>query len=593
MLARIKSLSLELTDCRIIPILCWILFPALIVRGHFTPVLPEAAFLSSSPVCGDTRSWWKAVFICGIGLWMLFHLIIRTISGWRPQHLRFALLLGLAALSTLISAFLSKYPQTSWLGYTNLYEGTAVLLSYLVAAWYIAEMVSEAKMRLLLVRTIGVVGLINGCHGIAEGFGWHLWQSDFGLWLMGASRGAVMYTFSDSRMAYGTVFQPNHYGMLMAMLGSLAIGMYFYESLRRWRCFWLVVFLSAIGGILFSQSRTGAFTFTSITFIAIIRRVIVKGEKGGRTRTQTWKYVLVFCVLLALSFGIMPIRRAFNSLLERSRSIFVMMPQSAEIKAVGLQNNQIHISLSDQTIILAKRSPGTWIVNNQGASRRGVLLQFDEMKDDGWHVASIPSLPSGLLYCRDQGNIKLSATDAELNFYSAGTRLWMVDLNNRQLYATMPLIPSSITGFEGLLSGRGFIWTRVFSLIRNCPLWGSGPGTFALSFPNLDLLSRHRFSFDLNADKGHGIWATFLIHLGIIGLLAYCIPVIYIILKGIRVNGMMRMPLLMAMLAYCICSLANDSSVGVTPIFCVLLGVTAADSAFCKDGIGVRRAFFA
>lgn len=578
MLLRIKSLSAELSDYRILPILCWIIFPALIVRGHFTPVLSEAAFLYSSPVCGDTRAWWKAVFICGISLWMLFHLLLCIFAGWRPRCLRFGLLLGLAALSVFISTFFSKYPQTSWLGYTNLYEGAAVLLSYLFAAWYTAEMAYEEKTRLLLVRTIGVVGLINGCHGIAEGFGWHFWQSDLGLWLMGASHGSVAYVFSDSRMAYGTVFQPNHYGMLMAMLSSLALGMYFYETLIKGKIFWLLVLVTGVSGIIFSQSRAGIFTFIGV-LIAFAIRNILQSYKGNPSFSRLRKYAIFIllpcCVIAAVIAGSTTMRGAITRLIQRSRSLSGSMPQTVQIKTVDLQDNRLYIHLPDQTLVLEKRSPDTWLVQQGRQSSRRTVLSFGHKDNKGWRTAEIPGASNSRLSYRDQGNIKVSGPDTELYFYSIGSKIWLVDTNNNQLYTTILLPPYSLTGFEGFLNGRGFIWTGALPFVRENLFFGSGPGTFALSFPNLDILSKYRFSQGMNPDKGHGIWVTFLVQLGIIGTLLYCAPVGYALWNR---GGMLRIPLFMGAIAYCLCSLTNDSTVGVTPIFCALLGINVADS---------------
>lgn len=485
-----KSLTTELTNCRNIPALFWIVVPVLVVRMHAVQVLPEAAYLYPVPALGDTRSWWKAVCICGIGLWMVFHFAIRLCTGWRPRHVRFAGLIGAAAIVTLISAFTSEYPMTSWLGYTTFYEGAAVLLSYLIAMCYIAEMTDKENARVALIRTMGVIGLINGFHGIAEGFGWHFWQSDVGAWLMGASPGAVRYTFSGTNIAYGTVFQPNHYGTLMAMLGALALGMCFFEKSRLWRIFWVGATLATFAGLVFSQARVSISAYLGIAAIFFIHHVLkaIRSASGvsGLRRYASPGFVcgIIFCGIVAmLLFGSPAMRATVRRIIQRSQSLSVdSVQKTTQIQAVGLQDNRIYIRLSDQTLLLRRRLPDTWTIQAEGDSTRGTALLFGEEDKSGWRSAVIPGITGGTLLCRSQGNIRLRAPDTNLDFYARGVRLWIVDTNNRQLYASMPLsLAASITGFEGFLSARGYIWTRIWPSIRKHLFFGSGPGTFALS----------------------------------------------------------------------------------------------------------------
>lgn len=581
----------RMSRCRIIPALAWVVLPTLAVRGHFAPVLGEVGHLWATPIIGDTRSWWKAAFICGIALWMLFHLAMRLLSGWRPCRRVFAILLGLPAIATGLSAFLSLFPQTAWLGYTNLYEGAAVLFSYLVAAWYVSEMMDTDSLRLLLVRVIGGVGFLNGCHGVAEGFGWHFWQSDLGLWILGVSdRSTVQYRFSGVRMAYGTVFQPNHYGMLMAMLGSLALGMIFSEKARNWRIFWLATFIVSAAGVFFSNSRAGVFTFlvVAVAFLGVKCILLMRNREllqtvRGRISGKIILGVLLCGLLLSLLFGSASMRTALERLAQRSRSLSFPMAKNPEIQSVGLQDNRIHIRLADRTLLLERRSPGNWLVRQEGPSgRRGVALQFHP-RDDKWREARIPGITDGTLSYRNEGNIKLAAPDTAMEFYATGARLWAIDPAKKMAYGSLRLSPYPISGHEGLLSGRGFIWSRLWSVIREHPLFGSGPGTFALAFPNQDLLDKQRFSFGMDTDKGHGVWAMFLVQLGVVGFLLYCVPVAYAFFRTCFHGGFLRTPVVMAMSAYAICSLSNDSTVGVTPIFCALVGLGVTDAFVGKD----------
>lgn len=571
----VRAMANFLTAGRIVPALVLVVVPALLVRGRYVPVLPETGDFFPAPFFGDTRSWWKAAVLCGCGAWMLVHAAARLAGGWRPRFGRFGVLAAVAAAVTILSALASDYPETSWLGFISLYEGAAALLAYLTAMWYVAEMADSEQARLLLARAAGVVGLVNGLHGVAEGFGWHFWRTAPGLWLMGARRDEVQYVFSDLRMAYGTAFQPNHYGMLMAMLGALALGMAFYESGRRWRIFWFSVLAATAGGLLFSQSRAGVFTFTALAAGFAVRRL-----RSGRIRYGLAVCLAALAIVGAATAGTESGRRAMARWAERSASLFNPTPATAQVRAVGLKDDKILVVLPDTTVFLEKPTPEKWLVQTGVAGEmkteeKKTALSF-QPEENGWAATAIPGVDGGRLAVREAGNAILTAPDTRVEFFSVGSRIFAVDAKNRRLYPELPSSPGRITGMEGFLGGRGFIWSRAMSAFARRPLLGSGPGAFALAFPNRNLLDKHRFSFDTDTDKAHAVWAALLVQLGLAGLVAYCLPAAYAFRSAARSGGRLGAPLFLAMAAYAVCSLANDSTVGVTPVFCALAGLAVA-----------------
>lgn len=45
-------------------------------------------------------------------------------------------------------------------------------------------------------------------------------------------------------------------------------------------------------------------------------------------------------------------------------------------------------------------------------------------------------------------------------------------------------------GHERSLSGRGYIWGRTIPLLKKFLLWGSGPDTFTVKFPQTDYVMK-------------------------------------------------------------------------------------------------------
>ena len=120
---------------------------------------------------------------------------------------------------------------------------------------------------------------------------------------------------------------------------------------------------------------------------------------------------------------------------------------------------------------------------------------------------------------------------------------------------------------------RIFLWKRTIPLIKDYPLFGSGPDTFVLRFMPLyseDIASIGPFSIN---DTAANIYLTMLINLGFCGTICYIVFLVYSVYNGIKKINKYVFVLLTAVICYMIQSFFNLSVVIVSPIFWVLLGV--------------------
>ncbi len=549
-MSRMTRAAFALGELRLIPLAFFVVLPVILVRAAALPVAPDATGLWPEYWAGDTRSWWKAVAAVGIALWMLVFVAARLIAGWRPRQRAFGGLALIAALCVLASTLLSPFRNTAWIGYTTLHEGALVLWAYLIAAWYAAEMTDRDGAALFLLRLLGVVCLVEACHGIAEGWGWHLWQTDVGRWLMGAGGQTVRYRFAESRMAYGTAFQPNHYGMMMAMLGLLALGMVSREGKRGWRIFWFAAYLAAAAAIVFSNSRAALLALAFLTVARLAAGVGCGGAAGDGTGggrfAAAWragKPLLAVAVLAAVAFAVSPATRdAASRIVGRLGALDASINADAfAVKSVELKNDRLRIGLPDGTLVLEKSSRDGWTYGMEGGASAELLAT-----DAGWQGAALPGAPDAGLRFRRAGNAVVTVGGIVIELYSVGTRIWVVDRESGALRpeaSPSAFVPGAMDGF---LNGRWYIWRRSLEA---------------------------RMGFAEHEDKGHGVWATSLAQLGIVGTAACGLCAAYVLLVLLRRGGAFGNPVFLALAGYGVCSFANDSTVGVTPIFCALLGL--------------------
>lgn len=499
--ARLRSFATAVAAWDWLPALAFTLLPALIVRGKWLVVAADATSLWGGYTVGDTRTWWKAVCVVGIAAWMLCVALCRP----RLRRKKLLALCALAAAGVLASTLLSPFPQTRWIGYTTTHEGAFVLWSYLAALWYTAGMESAPARRRVL-RAAAVVAGVNILLGIAAGLGHDFWQSALGARVIGFPAEMIRHTFAGTTYASGTAYQPNHYGMLMATLGALALGMTFAETKRGWKILWGAVFVLSAVALLFSQSRAGALTLAGLTACA----AAAKARTLRRTKLPAGSGAIALALAAALCAAIFLFGGAAEKLAGRMGEIF--LPPAAP------ENVQ----------------PETF-------TRNGRTFAVDQTNS----------------------NLRLLAHPANT-----------------------PLSVYTPNGWEGFLGGRGYIWTRSLEKWRERPLLGWGPGSLALVFPNDDLPNKRRYSFGEDTDKGHSVIVTFLVQGGAVGAILYALPFGYALLcamqRAARRRFLLRSPLLLGMAAYCICALTNDSTAGVTPLFCVIAGLAAAEAEDAK-----------
>ena len=581
MVKRIRTALSGMSAWSWLPTLCFAVLPALIVRNKWVVVAADATEWWGDYIFGDIRTWWKAAIAIGIAVWMLCMAVCRIGSGWRAKQKQFCLLLSGAACAILAATWLSPFPYTRWIGYTGLFEGAFLFLSYLVAIWYVGE-TEDANKRLLVVRAVIVVAAVNIVLGILAGIHQDFWQTDLGAWVMGLPKSMIRYNFANTNMASGTAYQPNHYGMLMAMIGALSMGMIFAEKKHLWRNIWIGIYVFSIISLLFSRSRAGTMVLVALTVVVVAVKLCewrkldvsrIRPPKPGLKKLATIAFaILLITVLFAfLGFG-----EAGKVFLQRSTQLFTKMPLNSEIADVALADNVISVKTRTGTVNIGKLSATSWYAAPENARRS--ILQFTQQND--WRVAQLPGVNKTTLSINQRGNAVLRGPDTNMEFFALGTELFAVDQTktNLRLRTDIPFSTYEPTGYEGFLSARGYIWARSLEKWRERPWFGWGPGSLPLVFPNQELLNKKRYSWGADEDKGHSILITFLVQTGVIGTILYFLPFGYALYALARSRALLRLPLLLAMSAYILCGLTNDSTTGVTPLFCVFVGLAVAEA---------------
>ena len=160
----------------------------------------------------------------------------------------------------------------------------------------------------------------------------------------------------------------------------------------------------------------------------------------------------------------------------------------------------------------------------------------------------------------------MAADGSLINDISSG------DKSGEELYT------DSYKKIDALFTGRGYIWRKTLPLLKNTIIFGHGAGTFGLYFKQFDYagLLNSQGNVDLIVDRPHSMYIQMAFSQGILCMTAYAVMVITVIITFIKDNkckNINKLPVIIAVIGFCIMELITDSSVTVNPIFWAVLGL--------------------
>ena len=166
------------------------------------------------------------------------------------------------------------------------------------------------------------------------------------------------------------------------------------------------------------------------------------------------------------------------------------------------------------------------------------------------------------------------------------------DVAINQDYAThsVPAIPEQLSErlirhYGTLGSGRLYIWIRSLQMAKETLLYGRGPDTFAVYFPNQDSYKRFFNQPEAFIDKAHNLYIQIWLNLGGLATLAFIAMVVLHIVQTFKLLSkaepsgdlyMLSSGLYAGWFAYLVAAMFYDSVVSVAPAFWIIFGLSLA-----------------
>lgn len=481
------------------------------------------------------------------------------------------------SLFTIISAILSKTKNVSFWGFPDRYEGLFVLLGYVTILFVTLNLVNSKEDIKIMIYSLIASASIIGVIGILQYFGYDIFKSNVGKMIILPS----MYEQFASEIEfnaipnaiYGTLYHYNYLGSYMAMLFPLSLVLFIYLRQLKYKIpvglFSLLMFSNWIA----CRSRAGIVGgFIGILLIIIIyRKQIIK----------KWKVSLI-CIAILL-FAFVGINNVSNGSLWRKITSLYSDPQ-------------IQVS-SERLIDIRNNGNMLEIITNKNVLKIFLDLRGLSFKDSQNRPLLIKN-ENGYIIMDDSryNQFKLSISPTEnfnlMDIYIGDANTKLITIGNQfkiinylgEAVDIQPVKKWGFEGREGLGSARGYIWSRTIPLLRDTLIFGYGPDTFSMHFPQNDNVGKivAYNTTQIVVDKPHNSYLQTSINTGVISLITilslfiiYIINSIKIYLKN-RPNDFISATgfgIFTAVCGYLGAAFFNDSVISVAPVFWVLLGM--------------------
>ncbi len=543
----------------------WLFVLPLIVHIKQVDVPVQMQDLYLTEKMFDFFAYYKAVWLwTGAIIFFVSAIIFKFIYkiSFKPTKQVWALIAFAAAV--ILSFIFSEYKNVAWFGYLDRYEGTLSWLSYCMAAYAVHSFANSKEHNTTLIKGIvlsaGVVGII----GAFQFFKMDFFKTDFAKKLMLGKLYAQMgsklnFTFAEGT-TYTTLYNPNYVGSFVAVTLPLVFYMLKEAKNNIWRVVYGIIGVSLLVSLIGSKSTSGLVAVVIIILIyAVLLATKIEANKVVKIGVPVG---LVVVILIVLSLPIT------QKQIGKIKAAFAEDPTPNHFKSVEVDGKDVIITTdTDQSFTI---SPKGNVIEVK--DQHGVVLPA-EMREKGYYVF-LPGISerSYVRFLFDKSFIDVvyfyEKDKYSIVRFDYFTQLGEFSILKRSIINENNLKVSRIFNNEDVLSNRGYIWNRTIPKILYSPLWGYGADSFALVYPQVDLLNKWEVMQDhrIIVDKVHNTYLQVLINFGLLGFICFIINMI-LVLTGESLH------IKLGLLGFLMVCLTNDSIISIAIIIFMLISL--------------------
>jgi hypothetical protein len=588
----------------------WYYFIPLALIGAFVPTI---VYLDLSYVPEHIAKYWTGTenidffsfhkarwLIILTGTMILAALFTWLQESWEPRQNRIYIPMAIFAIMIILSTVFADalYRGVALYGFPDRYEGMYAWLSYLMITLLAMNLIqTKIHIKFIIGCLFGSAAFLSVI-GLSQFFGYDLLLTDVATSLIYPGNYIAMAESIEVNFGkytiYGTMYNSNYVGSYMAML--LVVSFTFYLFVHKWTH---KISLGIITCLIFSNwigcnSRAGiAAGVISIIVLLLLahNRVLIQWKSA---LIITASFVLIFCTMNYFSND-----RLLNqykdlyssSIINTAYADELQQPKIVSFQNLHLESNKAIIDMHDQilTIELSNFSKDNIQYKNndflfydtQGneiETRYNQESYNIELLNEQYKSYSVTLVNNLMTVNYGRLSIKLGIKDGMFYF-----------INQSGEFILLQDIPAfGFEGKENIGSKRGYIWSRSLPMLKETIIFGNGPDTYSIYFPQHDYVGKRKFfgDFYFVIDKPHNMYLQIGINTGVVSLISFVIMLIMYIRScfkiyfkahnNLNIYFVTGIASFVGVISYATSGLFNDSVVSVSPVFWLLFGIGLA-----------------
>lgn len=574
---------------QLLPILFIVTVFLFCVRGRIAPsYLTEFFWFTKGEYVGDLYTYFRAqTLFAATGIGMVYLLFSIFTGKIKLEKHKVYIPMAVYALMVVVSYALSEYKDIALMGYETRYEGTIVLLCYMLMLFYAIHAVRSEKNVRLIVKCFAVACCILGFWGIAQVFGFSLGSIPQALYMPAEilKYGSLNEAVPDA--AVNWFFGNQNYTSFFMVFPICIFGMSCIgeEDMKK-----KVLYAALTGLMMYNLWQSASLGGMVGIAVSVVVAVLLAGGKNiAKWRKSLGMLALAGVISVAASMPV--IMKEMNDG-AAAKAIFGLEVAYAEEDDAPLR----FVKIED---IITEGSQVTFLFEEKQIT---IAVENDAIKSITDQTGAAVADDNDFLRAHTELH---EETGYQLLKVDTANRTWSFAIVEGALYFVTPsgrLIELDVVermGFEGkeeFATYRGYIWSRTLPLLKDTLLFGKGADTFVIHYPQDDYAGRYNIGYYTNQrntmiDKPHNLYLGAAVNTGMVSMVALVVVYLIYLIESVKTyrkhefNGYMDhigMGICIAVAGFMVSALVNDSTVHVMPVVYVLMGTGFAINRMVK-----------
>ncbi len=535
---------------------------------------------SVNSVAQDFYTYYRGIFFLAIACFAAVILLFRwKLYRERMKRNRLFLFFLLYALFALLSAAFSGNPKVAWSGGFVDFEGAFVLCGYCLIGYYAYQIMEREQDYKSIVRAVFVMFVPMSVIGWLQVFRHDLLNYEWLQRLVMPDKlyavygGEVEDVFTGNNV-FLSLYNPNFAAVFLVMFTALFTVLFLAAVGKKERIVCGIFLLDALTLCWFTYTRAALFGLAVALFI-------LAAYKGGGVqitflRRIIWcglAFVLVLFIVDAANGG-----KYLGRMLDK--------PKDNSLEEIVTHKEGVEVTYARETYLFCLEEGYDGASTLALKDGRGNSLHLTKTKDGDYRLPFSKGGRADIISWYQETQMVLWIDEMTFCFVKQdGNYLYCTDWGKK---VPMKKVPhADFHGWEYLGSGRIYIWSRILPILKKYIILGSGPCTFAESFPQNDYVGKSIYAENPARiiERAHNDFLMRWVQTGLVSLLALLAFYGLFLWKGFRFYrrctlDSMRQKLgfgcFLGCVGYLTCCLFNDSTLYTTPVFYVFVGIALA-----------------